>query len=159
MSFANTVQLSSGLSQRSGSTRKLSIPIGSLLDPRSSHFTSLPLYFCAAPAPFCAPLGLKLPAKRAGSETGTRGLNPSIINTSKKSHFNPSTINTYENARLKVEQNQHLQKKGGVPPLDFHFHPGALSSSRSPPACTASAAEKYRAFAVSKSLRCADGVG
>jgi len=35
------------------------------------------------------------------------------INTSKKSHFNSSTINTYKNARLKVVQNQHLQKNRG----------------------------------------------
>jgi hypothetical protein len=35
------------------------------------------------------------------------------INTYKKSPCKPSAINTYKNARLKVEQNQHLQKNRG----------------------------------------------
>ena len=39
---------------------------------------------------------------------------PSTINTYAKSPCKPSAINTYKNTRLKVEQNQHLQKKGGV---------------------------------------------
>jgi hypothetical protein len=39
--------------------------------------------------------------------------NPSIINTSVKSHFNPPTINTYKNTRLKVPWNQYLQKNRG----------------------------------------------
>src|ERR1700676_5478459 len=39
---------------------------------------------------------------------------PIGINTYVKSSFNPSVINTYKNTRLKVEQNQHLQKSRGV---------------------------------------------
>jgi len=35
------------------------------------------------------------------------------MNTYAKSHFNPFAMNTYKNARLKVVQNEHLQKKGG----------------------------------------------
>jgi len=34
------------------------------------------------------------------------------INTCEKMLSNPSAINTYKNTRLKVERNQHLQKKG-----------------------------------------------
>ena len=36
------------------------------------------------------------------------------INTYEKWPSNPYTINTYENTRLKVVQNQHLQKNRGV---------------------------------------------
>ena len=36
------------------------------------------------------------------------------MNTYEKTHFNPPAINTYKNAGLKVEQNQHLQKNRGV---------------------------------------------
>jgi len=38
---------------------------------------------------------------------------PRIINTYEKTPYNPLTINTYKNARLKVVQNQHLQKNRG----------------------------------------------
>jgi len=41
-----------------------------------------------------------------------RATNPRTINTSVKSIFNSPIINTYKIARLKVTQNQHLQKKG-----------------------------------------------
>ena len=43
---------------------------------------------------------------------------PCTMNTYVKSSSNPFAINTYKNARLKVEQNQHLQKnrgEGGCP--------------------------------------------
>jgi hypothetical protein len=43
--------------------------------------------------------------------------NPCKINTSIKSAYNPSIINTYKNARLKVPWNQHLQKNRGGTPL------------------------------------------
>src|ERR1700674_74033 len=133
MSFGNTVRLFyNRLSQQSGSIRELSIPLGSLLHPRSLSLASLPLYFRAAPTPFCAPPRFRFPAKRAISEITTGKPNPSIINTYEKSHFNPYAINTYKNARLKVEQNQHLQKKAGVPPSRFSRDAASKSGAKVP---------------------------
>jgi hypothetical protein len=146
MSFANTVQLLSSLRQQSGSTRRLSIPMGSLLHPRSLHFAFLPLKFRAAATPFCAPSKLRFPAKRLIYEIGDSEPNPSTINTSKKSHFNSSIMNTYTNTRLKVVQNEHLQKKGGHPLSIFTellLEPNAPKATARP---------------WSKSLRCADAV-
>jgi hypothetical protein len=40
-------------------------------------------------------------------------INAIRMNTYKKSPYNPSAINTYKNARLKVVQNEHLRKNRG----------------------------------------------
>jgi hypothetical protein len=57
-----------------------------------------------------------------GLEQASRA-NPCQINTSIKSHRNPPVINTYKNIRLKVEQNQHLQKNRGEGGPSACFHP------------------------------------
>jgi hypothetical protein len=50
-----------------------------------------------------------------------------------ENHANPCTINTYKNARLKVVQNQHLQKNRGVPPfmkyLMYQIDPAGQTSN------------------------------
>ena len=56
-----------------------------------------------------------------GTIPGSFSINAIRINTYEKSPYNPSTINTYKNARLKVVQNQHLQKNRGVPPFRKHL--------------------------------------
>jgi len=53
---------------------------------------------------------------KTSERTPTQSGPPNTIrmNTYAKSHFNPFVMNTYKNTRLKVVQNEHLQKKGGV---------------------------------------------
>ena len=132
MPLANTVQLSGSVSQQSDSTRRLSIAMGSSPHPRSLHFAFLPLNFRAAPTPFGASPNIRFRAKSPAPQIVAQHPNPSIINTSEKSHFNPSTINTYKNTRLKVVQNQHLQKMGGGTPSRFSTFTRLCSSGRSP---------------------------
>ena len=96
------------------------------------------------------------------------------ICTYEKSSCNPFAINTYENAGLKVEQNQHLQKKWGVgaePPASEAKSPARGASpvrksgvlSAVSPARMVSATEERGACAVSKlpplSRRCSRSAG